>query len=398
MLKLTTVIQLSHKIMANSFIHPDQTLALWAILLSAATIGLWGEKTSWGAKISGAVITMLVGFGLSNLRIIPLEAPTYSMVWSLLVPFSIPLLLFKANVARIVRESGSMLLAYLMGSMGTLLGTILAYYLLPLGEQGGKLAGVFCATYIGGSVNFFSTAQTLELDLDSGDLLAAATAADNLVMTVFFLILFTLPSLGLIKRAFSTADSAQNRQRNEPSRALKSHQSTKFSLLEVSQALAISGIICATGGGIAVLVGFPQGGILVSTILIVGLATGFPQYLGRLTVAEQIGTLLMQIFFAVIGASANIGQVLQVSPLLFVLAALILSVHLLVLLLGGKLCGLDLSELLIASNANMGGPTTAAAMASAKQWDKLVTPAILCGTLGYAMASFIGVALANWLH
>ncbi len=150
--------------MENSLIHPDQTLALWAILLSAATIGVWGEKTSWGSKVSGAVITMLVGFFLSNLRIIPLDAPTYSIVWSFLVPFSIPLLLFNANLARIVRESGSMMVAYLIGSMGTLLGTILAYNLLPLGEQAGKLAGVFCATYIGGSVNFLATAKTLELD------------------------------------------------------------------------------------------------------------------------------------------------------------------------------------------------------------------------------------------
>ncbi len=152
--------------MENSLIHPDQTFALWAILLSAATIGVWGEKTSWGSKVSGAVITMLVGFFLSNLRIIPLDAPTYSIVWSFLVPFSIPLLLFNANLARIVRESGSMMVAYLIGSMGTLLGTILAYNLLPLGEQAGKLAGVFCATYIGGSVNFFATAKTLELDLN----------------------------------------------------------------------------------------------------------------------------------------------------------------------------------------------------------------------------------------
>ncbi len=75
----------------------------------------------------------------------------------------------------------------------------MAYYLLPLGEQAGKLAGVFCATYIVGLVNFFSTAKTLELDLDSGDLFAAATAADTLVMTVFFLILFTFPYLNGIQ-------------------------------------------------------------------------------------------------------------------------------------------------------------------------------------------------------
>ena len=45
------------------------------------------------------------------MRIIPLDAPTYSRVWSFLVPFSIPLLLFNANLARIVRESGSMMVA-----------------------------------------------------------------------------------------------------------------------------------------------------------------------------------------------------------------------------------------------------------------------------------------------
>jgi uncharacterized membrane protein len=36
-------------------------------------------------------------------------------------------------------------------------------------------------------------------------------------------------------------------------------------------------------------------------------------------------------------------------------------------------------------------------MAVARRWEKLVLPAILCGTLGYAVANFIGVALGHWL-
>jgi uncharacterized membrane protein len=105
----------------------------------------------------------------------------------------------------------------------------------------------------------------------------------------------------------------------------------------------------------------------------------------------------MQIFFAVIGASANIGVVLKTSPILFVFAAVILTIHLLMLLIVGRLFKLDIIEIVVASNANLGGPTTAAAMAVARKWDHLVIPAILVGTLGYAVATFISVAVGYFL-
>jgi uncharacterized membrane protein len=37
-------------------------------------------------------------------------------------------------------------------------------------------------------------------------------------------------------------------------------------------------------------------------------------------------------------------------------------------------------------------------MAAARGWWGLVIPAVLCGTLGYAVATFIGVALGTALH
>ena len=53
-----------------------------------------------------------------------------------------------------------------------------------------------------------------------------------------------------------------------------------------------------------------------------------------------------------------------------------------------KLLKMPIKDLAVASNAAVGGPTTAAAMASAKRWDDLVLPALLVGILGYATGTF----------
>jgi len=127
------------------------------------------------------------------------------------------------------------------------------------------------------------------------------------------------------------------------------------------------------------------------------MATLFRSLMNRLDGSLETGTLFMQIFFATIGASANIHTVIQAGPLLFGFAAIILLVHLVVLLTVGRFAKLSLPELVIASNANTGGPTTAAAMAAARRWHALMVPAILCGTLGYASGNFIGIAMANLL-
>jgi len=375
----------------GTLIRPDQHWALLAILLSAGAFGLWAERTRIGARLSGAVIAIGTTFVLSNVGVIPASAPVYGMVWSYLVPLAIPLLLFKADLRRILREAGPTLLAFIAGAVGTVVGTVVAFHLLPLGAEGWKLAGIFCATYVGGSMNYVAVAAALKLH--SGDLLSAGVAADNLVMTLYFLLLFALPEIPWLRRRYldrvKVADVDTNGGYWE-NRAISLH--------DLAASVAVAAAACALGYGIAAWMGWQGGGILVLTALVVVAATLFPRQIGRLGGAEETGTLLMQVFFAAIGASANIGVVLRVGPILMVFAATILLVHLVLILLAGKAMGLDLVEIVIASNANMGGPTTAAAMAVARRWESLVIPAILCGTLGYATATFIGVAVGRWLR
>mmetsp|Transcript_25748 Transcript_25748/g.60190 ORF Transcript_25748/g.60190 Transcript_25748/m.60190 type:complete len:112 (+) Transcript_25748:90-425(+) len=106
----------------------------------------------------------------------------------------------------------------------------------------------------------------------------------------------------------------------------------------------------------------------------------------------------MQMFFAVSGAAGSIKQVFELAPTLFLFSGLQIAVHFACLLLLGKLVfRLDSRDLFLASNANVGGPTTAAAMAKGKGWPRRVLPALLIGVLGYASATAIALALGPLL-
>jgi uncharacterized membrane protein len=211
-------------------------------------------------------------------------------------------------------------------------------------------------------------------------------------MALYFLVLFALPSMPRLRRRFTRRVVESDVDPQAPKAA--SPPGTRSMIT----GLAVAAGLCAVGYGLAEAFHIPSAGILIITALTVTLATLLPGPLGSLAGAHEVGVLLMQIFFAVIGASASIGLVVRHGLALFLFALAILAVHLLFILTAGLLLRLDLAEVVIASNANMGGPTTAAAMAVARRWEALVLPAVLCGTLGYATATFVGVALGHALR
>ena len=61
----------------TALISANQTWLLLAILLTAAAVGLWADRQAWGSRVSGAVVSILITFVLTNTGIVPVAAPIY---------------------------------------------------------------------------------------------------------------------------------------------------------------------------------------------------------------------------------------------------------------------------------------------------------------------------------
>lgn len=170
---------------------------------------------------------------------------------------------------------------------------------------------------------------------------------------------------------------------------------------QMATCLALSACFCVAARGVlaAGLLPAALGVVPTVTLLVVAAATAVPAALAPYRATGGVlGSVLMQVFFAATGATGRVATVVATAPAWAAFSAVQLGVHLAVMLvLGERVLRMGRAELLLASNANVGGPTTAAGMAGSRGWTPLVVPCMLVGVLGYATGTFWALGIGHWL-
>lgn len=385
-------------------ISPDNDIAIWAVLLGVCYFGIYGERKGWFRHISGALVIIILGGVLSSFSIIPsasdpnIEVQVYNWIYTYFIPFSIPLLLFNVGLKRMINETGSLLGPFLIGAAGVVIGALVAYYLIDLGEESYKIAGTFIGTYTGGSVNFMAVATALDF-LDS-PLFSSVIAVDNVFTNLYIILLFAIPGFSFLAKWYPDADTDDDEILGE-----EMAESTGHGIMEqICVCLLVSSLIFLCSGFVAPFisdwlntdVNFEILLITFIIILCVNVAPGFFERYEKM--AYDLGMFLMYVFLAVIGAASDLKELFGSTPGVLLMASIILIVHLIVILLGSRLFKVSLKEIMIASCANAGGPSVAAPMAISFGMRKAVTPAILISLLGYVVGTFLGVGTGLFLQ
>ena len=386
-----------------SLISPENHLVLFAVIVGAAAIGIWSEHKKWLGQVSGILVTMILMSILSMSGVVPvasnpkLKVDVYELIFSYFIPLSIPLMLMGSNITRIIREGGKLLVAFLVGALGVILGSFLAFYCIDLGPDSGNAAGVISATLIGGSMNFIATGEIM--NFSTHPLFSATIAVDNFAANAYVLLMFAVPSMTFLARFF-VKPKIENTEAIEKS---PNEETYPITMERIAISLLIAAVVAGAGSLLSDLIQKVYStrmsmSILMITLLAVLIANLFPKRLKKLEdTAFALGLWMMYVFLAAIGASTNLADMLHVGPAVLGFYLIIMFFHFVFLVSLSRLFKFDVYEVIISSAANIMGPSVAAPMAASLGQKKLITPGILVGILGYVIGTFIGVTIAMTL-
>lgn len=307
-------------------------------------------------------------------------------------------------------------LCFLIGAFGSVAGVAASFrvattcggraFALPR-DTAAQIAGAVTATYVGGGVNLFAVASVVGLigatSVGGSSLFGALAAADIFLMSVYFSFLVA------VHKSQGSSPSAELEppqgkiEANQPALGVR-WRAFRTRSIDTLSLLVLGSIICFFGNAIARTSPLPGASTMAVTLLTVGatrvltrLAPGFRASLSR--TAPLVATVLLNSFFGSVGASGRWAEVVGVAPAIFVFAALALVVHMAFVATGAAIANrvfgarLGVDDVIVASNANIGGPSTAATFAGLIGKDELVVPAAVWGTVGYAVATTLGVGV-----
>ena len=343
--------------------------------------------------VLGALVANVGAFGGDSASGQGMMAWELGEVQKLAAFLATPLLLFGADVRETLTSTRKLLPPFVVGAIGTAIGalvaTIVVFRTFGGGDYGGlgqqdawKLAAALAAKNIGGGLNYVAVASTLGM---SSSAFVAGIACDN----VFALIYFPLVSFLANKHRGAESDAGEASTSAESAAFGDAPKPTRVG--DILGAAFAACAMLALGQAIA-----PNAVLPATTALTVLFATCAPKSLTKplSTTGQILGDALLFVFFVIAGASG--ASLASLNPSVLGFLAILYSMHLAIILVSSAtVFGKDDPRVaVLASNACVGGPATAAALASAARWPDLLVPGILIGQFGNAIATFIGLALA----
>lgn len=354
------------------------------------------------AYFIGIVLSLLL-FLLRRLNVnINLNTDVSEISSYLSISVAIPLLLFSTNLKTVKKLSKKALGSFALLTVSVLfVSVIVGISMKKVLPRSTDLAGMAIGLYTGGTPNLNAIGTILGVDSQT---IALSNLSDMLIGGVFyvFLLVACKPLLSKILKAKSGDYYTCDTQGVENIDNLESKDiKVKPLIISVLAALGIAVI----GAGIGILIWYLLGAkdgtmfdYLVPSIMltatILGIVGSASRRLRETKGNNMVGHYLILVFSLALSMSMRFED-MSVSALhIFVLFAAITVGAFLVHLILCKIFKIDVDCAMVTLTAGIYGPAFIPAITKQIKNENLTAVGLICGSLGYAIGTFLGVGLA----
>lgn len=368
------------------------------ILTANVILSIWLEENSRLKHLGAALLVILITAIVANLGIIPSasdNSPVYSGIFKYIAPISIFYLLLEVNLNQLKKAGWPMLILFFIGAVGTISGVLISHLLFGdyFGENAAPIAGMITGTYVGGSINFNAVAIHYNM-MEQGPLYAAIIAVDNILTTIWMVVTIALPKvLNKVAPQESKVIETDNIEEEYQNSRLNIYSLAVLITLGFS-AFLISDLLAST---------FSDYGIQIPSILIlttIALILAQIKWINELKEAKIFGLYLIYIFLAVIGAFCELealGKIGEIALYIFGYLSIAVFVHGLLVIVLGRIFKFDWAMVSVSSQANVGGSSSALALAKSLKRNDLLLASVLVGALGNGIGTYFGFLIAGIL-
>jgi len=378
-----------------------------AVLVGVVSFWFWLEKkTQWTVFnfLPPLIFIYASPVLLSNGGIIPFKSEAYDFLRQYGLPVFIVLMLIKVDVLSAVRIMGKGVLVMLIGSIGVVLGGVLAYTLgqslsiggfLPLSVDSWKAFGTLAGSWIGGTGNM--TAAHAALDGSAADLTMAA-AADQMVYLVWLPLLLGCKAFAERFNRWARVPEGRMAQMEKAAAEMDTGEKAPsmiqllylallalgFTWIAIELSDVLPPVVVA---GATVITASTWLILLVTTMALITSVTPAR----NLPAAQTIAMAIIYVYVARVGATMDLSSIDWQQTAGFVAMAYVwIAIHGAFVLAGAWVFRVDVHTLAIASAANIGGAASAPIVA-AHHRESLVPASILMALIGYALGNYLAI-------
>ena len=406
-------------------------IAILCIFCLPAPIVWLTRKNKILGAIGAIACCYIVGFAFSTIGLSPVDYDKglTTTIAYVLVALSIPLILFSIDLKAVRKLTKSVILGYSMCIVAVIVVSVAMFFITLSFFPSANLSAMIVGLYTGGTPNMNAIGASMNAD---SSVLSAANVSDTVVGGIYFLFLISVgpkvyrfllnrrkkPLESPVATTMQSSAETENAEKNDGAdgsensgenlEELAPHAKDDFSfgisirdkksILKLLGAFGLAVACLGVGALLELLIEGTVGENLLYILLsvsVLGVALSFVKPIREIKGQYTLGMYFILMFSLALSMSIDWSIFLTdiLPTLAFFTCAQVCTIVLHALLC--KICRVDGDTAIITSTAGVYGPPFIAPVAKASGRSDLIAPGVICGAVGLAIGTLLGVGIGQ---